>query len=381
MPNIKLFVVTRKIMKLSPRWLATFALLVYFIFSPFQPIEELRACMICVPYPEKTLADRLLDQDKIVFAREAQGSPSVFSLVETLRGTVTTDSVEFFCDSFTRKKLQAIPDSVVVLAQLTGQDKWQMITFADKTLQSFIKTIVQHSTDWSVPSGKPKRVRFFSMFLNNEQQLIQEQAYLEVGRAPYSMIRNIALEIPKEQIYEFLGNHFFTEWHSLYILFLGQSKSLTDRAYIRKQVESAARFNRTTNLAAWLTAFIESTPETAINEIEKWYFSNPNRSKSEIEQVMTTMSMLGSLEVNDVFPLFPFRNKIVKSYVTLLKNYPKMAGRVAKDLSMWQVLAYIDRLTEIREKQTPLDPSDAYLIDYYLSVAPKFQKLDLDRVN
>ena len=42
---------------------------------------------------------------------------------------------------------------------------------------------------------------------------------------------------------------------------------------------------------------------------------------------------------------------------------------------------YFDRLTAIQGETTPLDPSDVYLIDYYLSVAPRFPRLDLDRVN
>lgn len=366
-------------MNTSPRWQSVFALLACFLFALFHSVPKLQACMICVPYPERTLADKLLDYDEIIFAREVKDSPYVFSLIENVRGAGVSEPFKVFCDSSTRSKLQVYPDSAVVLARLTRQDKWEVITFADSTFQSFIKAIVQHSSDWSGPSGKPHRIRYFSMFLANEHQHIQELAYLEVGRAPYAMIKNLAIEIPTAQIYDFLGNTLFTEWHSLYILFLGQSHRLADRDYIRKQVESATRFNRTTNLAAWLTAFAETNPETGIKEIEKWYFSNPSRSKSEIEQVMTTMSTLGSLQSGDVLPLFQFREKIVKSYMSLLKNYPEMAGRVAKDLAMWQVYAHVDLLTTIQKKNLPLDPSDVYLIDYYLSVAPKLPKHDFYR--
>ncbi|NNK56902.1 MAG: hypothetical protein HKP44_06280 [Desulfofustis sp.] len=333
------------------------------------------ACTICVPYPERTLADRLLENGEIIFAREMENSPYVFAPIEPLRGAEASGPIKLFCDSATRRKLLYIPDSAVVLARKSSEDEWRMITFADRSYQPFIRAIVDNGNKWLESPGNDDRVRYFSGLLTSEHSQILEQAYLEVGRAPYSMIKPLAREIPREQIYQFLANFRFIEWHSLYILFLGQSDNPDDRAYIRKQAESAARLGMTINLAAWLTAFIETHPESGLEEVKTWYFSNPDRSKDELEQVITSLSVLGSQESGGELPLFLLRDNIVNSYALLLDNYPEMAGRVARDLAMWQVRAHVERLTEIRRRMPQADPSEIYQLDHYLSMAPSYPQV------
>ena len=370
----------KKIIYPTIRRLPFLALLAYF-FNIFHPVVELQACVICVPYPERTLVDRLLENEEIIFARELQNAPYVFYQIETIRGAGASNPIKMFCDSATRRKLKFIPESAVVLAKKSSEEKWQMVTFANSDYQSFIRTLVQNSNDWAESSGNQGRVNHFAKHLSSGHPQIQEQAYLEVGRAPYGMIKDIAKGIPRDQIYEFLKNFRFIEWHSLYILFLGQSSHPDDHAYIRQQVESAARHEMSSNLAAWLTAFIETNPETGVAEIETWYFSNPGRSKDELEQVMTSMSVLGSQPPIAQLPLFLFREQIVNSYGTLLKYYPEMAGAVARDLSMWQVRAHVDRLSEIQEANTLFEPSEIYLLDYYLSMARNYPRVTQDRLD
>ncbi|MGI9538072.1 MAG: hypothetical protein ACR2PB_13465 [Desulfocapsaceae bacterium] len=378
--NIHFISAVKKIINPVIRRLSFFFLLVFFFVASCPSVGDLQACTICVPYPERTLADRLLEYGEIIFATEVKNTPYLFSAVETIRGTGVGNPVKVFCDSSTRRKLKFIADSAVVLARKSIEEEWQVVTFANQTYQSFIRDLVRNSSSWNDGPGNQGRIRFFTRLLTSDHPHIQEQAYLEVGRAPYDMIKTLATDIPREQIYEFLGNFRFIEWHSLYILFLGQSRHPDDRAYIRKHVESAARLGMTTNLSAWLTAFIEAYPETGVAEVETWYFINSGRSEDELKQVMTSMSVLGSLPPIADLPLFLFRDKIVNSYETLLKNYPEMAGRVAKDLAMWQVNAHVDRLSEIKKENTLVEPSDVYLLDYYLSMAPSYQGMAYDRL-
>jgi hypothetical protein len=137
----------------------------------------------------------------------------------------------------------------------------------------------------------------------------------------------------------------------------------------------------TTNLSAWLTAFIETHPETGLEEVKTWYFSKPGRSKDELAQVMTSLSVLGSQENPEDLPFFLLRDNIVNSYALLLDNYPEMAGRVARDLAMWQVRAHVERLADIRKQKTLADPSDVYQLDHYLSMAPSYQYVESSGLN
>ena len=66
------------------------------------------------------------------------------------------------------------------------------------------------------------------------------------------------------------------------------------------------------------------------------------------------------------------RHRIVKSYATLLDNYPIMAGLVAKDLTNWKTRALVPRLLRIKNGEPILDPSSLFAVEYYLSMAAKF---------
>jgi hypothetical protein len=124
----------KKIINPTIRRLPFLALLAYF-FNISHPVVELQACVICVPYPERTLVDRLLENEEIIFARELQNDPYVFYQVETIRGVGASSPIKMFCDSATRRKLTFIPESAVVLARKSGEEKWQIVTFADSDYQ------------------------------------------------------------------------------------------------------------------------------------------------------------------------------------------------------------------------------------------------------
>lgn len=334
---------------------------------------DAHACQICVPYPEKTLADKLLEHDEIIFAREVPDTPYVFYQIEVIKGSGVTDPFKMFCDSTTRRKLRTIPDSAVVLVRKKN-DSWDLIAFADANFLSFIRTLVSSSAYWPSHPNNQERLRFFSKLLNRQTPKIHEQAYLEVGRAPYSMIKELAEEVSRTQIYNLLRNYRLVEWHNLYILMLGQSLEAKDLEYIRDKVQSAARFGSTLNLAAWITAFIESHPDSGINEIERMYFMSGNRTNEEIEQVMASMSLLGSQTATSDLQNFKLRSRIIRGYAELLENYPQMVAYVSKDLAAWRVQAYVEQISEIRENLESLDASSLYLVDYYLSVAPGFRR-------
>lgn len=326
------------------------------------------ACVICFPYPETTLADRLLEKEAIVFAREVDNAPYTFYPVEVLRGEPLSDPIKLFCNSSIRRKLKARPEGVIVIARKAGED-WQPITFADGSYKNFVRTIVSRGGKWEGNPNAQDRLEYFSSLLTSAQSDIREQAYLEVGRAPYATIKQFAEKVPTEQIHAYLANFRFIEWHNLYILMLGQSTNPDDRFFIKSQFESSARLGTTVNLGAWVTAFIEAYPDIGVKEVEKRYFANRNRTNEELAQVLISMSILGSQPVVPDLPHFPFRQEIVASYGTLLDNYPTMAGRVAQDLTRWKVAAHVDRLEEIRSDTTLLDASSTYLVEQYISVA------------
>ena len=56
-----------------------------FLLAVLAITESALACQICVPRPTQTLANRLLQSDKVVLAREDPRRPYHYAAVETLK--------------------------------------------------------------------------------------------------------------------------------------------------------------------------------------------------------------------------------------------------------------------------------------------------------
>ena len=359
-----------------------FALMMLFSWTFFASAAG--ACLICSPSPNTaladnllTLADSLLQSKTVIMARERTNRPNNFFAVEVLVGAIDGIWFNAFIDTTARRKLKQNLDDVVVFRQSYGAPGWLYTAYADTEYQEFIRSILKQSSRWQKFRDDGNRIDFFAERLNHRNQLIREQAYLEVSRAPYASIKRIAGNIPRQQIREFLNNRRFVEFHNLYILMLGQSRHSDDIAYIRSKTEKAAASRSKTNLSAWVAAFIETNPDTGVGEIESLYFSNKNRTIDELLEVIKGLSVLGSEGGFRVAPeLVDRRHRIVNSYGTLLDNHPQMAGPVAKDLTIWQIRALVDELTQIRENESALDQYTKMAITYYLLNSKRFPRIE-----
>jgi hypothetical protein len=309
-------------------------------------------------------------------AREKPENPYIFYTVEVLKGNVDKDEFEAFLDSTTRRKLKLNPEDAVVFIRQNKADDWANIAYADTNYKIFIRAIVINSDEWGRLRNSKKRIDFFAKELNNGHGNIREQAYLEVGRAPYASIKNIARTVRREQIRGFLTNWRLIEWHNLFILMLGQSQHPDDKEFIRDKMETVARFGFTTNLSAWATAYMEAFPNTGLEEISTLYFENGDRTVQELEQIFTSLSVLGSDDsIRSVPKIVDRRRRIINSYAILLDHHPKMAEWVARDLTAWRIQALVDRLTAIRDRGATPSSGSIFVVDYYLSVAQNFPKL------
>lgn len=356
---------------LSIQALSWFAFTLFLLWGSFSSVAE--ACQICFPYPETTLADRLLQSKTVIMARERVDKPYTFYAVEVLKGNKVEGDFDAFINTTARRMLKHNPDDIVVFRLKNGETEWLYTAYADIDYQEFIRAIIKQSLNWDKFRDDRKRIDFFAECLNHSDRQIWEQAYLEVGRAPYASIKRIADTVPRQKIREFLSNLQFIEWHNLYILMLGQSRHPDDVAYIRNTLIATAAYGMDTNLSAWVTAFIETNPDTGVEEIENLYFSNKSRTPNEIKEVCKSLSVLGSEGgFRDATELIARRKRIVSSYGTLLEIYPLMAGPVAKDLINWQERALVEQLTEIKKNESALDPDAKMAVTYYLLISQRF---------
>ena len=85
-------------------WLLVLALLAGFL------VQAANACQVCIPFPTKTLADRLLEADALVMAREDPERPFHYVAVETLKGDPGDEPIDAFLPSKNRRMLARHPE-------------------------------------------------------------------------------------------------------------------------------------------------------------------------------------------------------------------------------------------------------------------------------
>jgi hypothetical protein len=285
------------------------------------------ACICCLSMPQTTVADRLIESDVVVFAREDPDKPYSFQALEVLKGTLDSTPIELFVDSPNRRRLKFNRNLVVVLVRDRTDQSWRMVGIANDFYRQVVRRILAFAHEWTGPTGAEKRCKFFAPLFGNENRALSELAYLELGRAPYRTIKRFGQFVPREDLIPFLKRKEYIKWRPLAILLLSQSNDAQDRVSIEKNFAACSEYSLKTNLAAWATAYIELNGANAIERIEREYFSKPGRSDKEVRETVIALSLHrqdGNSQLHD---------QIVRSLETANRNYPTVTQQIAIELA------------------------------------------------
>ena len=250
------------------------------------------ACQICIPLPERTLADRLLASDAVVLAREDAARPFHYEPVETLFGEPGDAPIDLFLHSQARRMLAADSQRAMVLAHSPRDNTWTTLGFNTPEFGRVVSEILARADRWRPrESDNRERLDWFVPLLGHPDERLHELAYLEIGRAPYAEIRRLAPRIDPGTLREMLDSPRYLEWRSLAILMLGESGQEQDQARVRATLAQTARLGSSTNLAAWATALIAVDGASGIEQLTTLYASEPGRSRDELDAVLQALSV------------------------------------------------------------------------------------------
>jgi len=325
---------------------------------------DVQACPVCFVTPTKTVADHLMESELVVLARENPERPFTYSVVTVLKGESPTGPFGLFVNSTTRRRLKLNPGEAVVLVR-NGKDRsWQSLGIANKQYQEVVKRILLFADRWSKEGAAHERHEFFLSLFGHKNRAIFELAYLELSRAPYGTIKQMAEFISRDDLRPLLERREYIQWRPLAILLLAQKADQRDRRFIETSFQSCQRFSLTTNLAAWTTAYIELNGTRAVEEIEATYLRDSERSHAEIRAVLTALSVHGRSGRVELC------ERIVKSYGVALQFHPKAAGSMTSDLIQWRQWKYKEVVAEllINEKLT-FQTSDVKVMRRYVAMA------------
>lgn len=335
---------------------ALLAATIVVVFALWAP--SARACVLCLPYPKKTSVDYVVESDTVVLARENPASPFYYAPVETLKGHYEGYAIPLLVDSTTSRELQLQPALRVVLAQDRPGGTWRRLGLVGSEYQAVMRV----AAGWSVGSKTlHERAVFFAPYLRHRDRALAELAFLEVARAPYATIRDLRTTVGRDDIYRVIRDFFHVEWHGLYILMLGMSDRDDDLAFVRRKLETAAKYGIAINLGAYATAFIEMVGPDAVDALMSEYFAGSDRSSAELLEIVNALSVHGK------YGPIELRTVIVDAYELLLEQHPELAGHVAKDLYDWKVTRFAPRLREILNSSVGLDEASKVAVAMYLS--------------
>ena len=281
--------------------------------------------------PQTTAADLLIESDVVVFAREDPDKPFSYQAVDVIKGDLDSTAIDLFVNSSTRRRLEVNETLVVVLARDRKDQSWRTVGIADGMYQQVVRRILAVAQDWSGPNGAEKRCEFFLTLLGHDNRALFELAYLELGRAPYRMIKRVGRNVSREDLLSILQRREYIEWRPLAILMLSQSADAQDRKYIEENFADCCEYSLTLNLAAWATAYIELNGATAIERIEQQYLAKPGRSDNEVRAIVAALSLHGREGHTHL------RDQIVRSYEIANRHHPVVSELIAKDLADWRL--------------------------------------------
>jgi len=345
----------------SPRrcrpWLPGLALLVGLL------VQAANACQVCIPMPVETLADRLLEADALVLAREDPQRPFHYAAREVLKGDPGDVPIDAFLPSVDRRVLAQFPQRHMLLARAKPGGSWSALGIADGDYERVVRRVLEHADTW-IPGETDNRQRLaeFVPLLGHADTRLHETAYLEIGRAPYTEIRRIAAEVPIETVRGMLDDPMYLEWRSLAILMLAQSGRPADRVRIRKTFDDKQRLGSTFNLAAWATAYLAIEGAGGVEHVRHWYLTRPDRSREELREVVKALSVSANAEA-------ALREPVVAGYRVLLEVHPSLAPDVTRDLIAWRRWDFAEHMQEIRHAIARQDPLGAYALGLYLRSA------------
>jgi hypothetical protein len=326
-------------------------------------VRSAGACQVCIPMPVKTLADRLLEANALVLAREDPERPFHYVTVKVLKGDPGDTPIDAFLPSMTRRELARYPQRHMLLARAGENDGWTALGIADEEYEGFVRRILGHQGSWKpMESDNPQRLAEFAPLLGHSNTRLHETAYLEIGRAPYKEIRRIATEVPIDTVRGILDDPLYLEWRSLAILMLAESQLPGDRERIRKTFDDKQRIGTTFNLAAWATAYLAIEGESGLEDIEQWYLTRPDRSREELREVVKALSVHAAADAT-------LRKPVAEAYGRLLEVHPLLASDITHDLIAWRRWDFADRIRDIRTDITKQDPLAAYALGMYLRMA------------
>lgn len=338
-------------------WLRFVSLLVAVLVLPLPAL----ACLVCITLPERTTADRLIEAETVVLARENSARPFTYAPIEELKGGVSPEPIPFLVDSTMRRRLAADPNAGVLFVREGGS--WVQLAYVDAPVRAMVDHILEAAPDWDAEPDHGERFAFFAALHDHPNETIRLLALAEISRAPYAQIRTMTPRLPRAEIARILRKPTWVEWAPIHILFLGLSDDPADHDFVRRVIRLAATRGIRSHLGAWATALVEIDGPPAIDWLRETYLEDRDRGVEELRQVVAALATLVEGGEPDLQP------SIAAALRDLARNRPDLAAEAAQQLGALGDWSQTQTFIKILQAGDAGSPAAEFVIMNYLEAA------------
>jgi len=288
------------------------------------------ACLVCIPLPERTLADHVLDAAVVALARQDPDDPFRYAVTEYLKGDAVgaAGDIPFLVDSTTRRRMATDAEVFTILSRELPESEWALHATGGAPMVSVIRKIAARSDDWLADAGNEERFAFFAALHDSPDPGIRSLALAEISGARYGLIRTLAPKLSRAEVVRILRDPTMFEWAPIHILLLGLSDDPADRAFVRSAFEAAGRSRAATSLGAWTTAYLEVDGAAALDRIRAAYIEDQARPEAQMIEIVRSLSTFSAVAEPAL------HDDIMEHLGMLASAWPGIAAEAARELSL-----------------------------------------------
>jgi hypothetical protein len=213
-----------------------------------------------------------------------------------------------------------------------------------------------------------ERLPYFARFLENANQTIAEDAYLEFGAASFDQVAQVADRLPMASLRRWIADPKIPEARQgFYGLALGLAKTDADRranqAVLQQRVDASADDFRA-GFDGVLGGYLLLAGRAGLAHVEATLLANPQAPIGDVRHAMTALRFMHEFG-EDAIPT----PEISRAMRKLLAR-PELAAAAIVDLARWQDWESLPDVTALFTKQGYTDAATTRAIVGYLSACP-----------
>jgi len=321
------------------------------------------ACQICLDPSRASLVQALEQRSDAVLAKRAVGGGTTHIVVDAVIGALEPGS-KIEASSLRSAPVPVRESTGVLLVRDAPGNDWRHVAVIQRhhieLLREFAAmtpTAQMGFADWL------QRTRYFIDLLDHEDPLLAETAYLEIARAPYSVIRTLGSHIPPRQLSAWIDTP-ANYREPLYLLLLGVAGDPRGAATLEMWRRAALAQRNPEPVAAVVTGLLEIHGEEWLQQVFDDYLSaDTPASLPEIQAALLALSVQGGADGHIT------KARIIDLYARFIDERPALAGFITPDLIEWGNWTLTESLLAALEADSPSHPASRFLINRYLAQA------------